>query len=87
MYATKVLSDGGTYPISLISKLFLTGFASTAIVGPWLGRFADEKGRKKGTLLFTALYTLGALSTKSSLLTYLFAGRVLSGLGTSLLFR
>ncbi|GMI15503.1 hypothetical protein TrVE_jg1647 [Triparma verrucosa] len=86
VYATKVLSDGSTYPISLISKLFLTGFASTAIVGPWLGRFADEKGRKKGTLLFTTLYTLGALSTKSSLLTYLFAGRVLSGLGTSLLF-
>jgi len=32
------------------------------------------------------IYSLGALSTKASLLPLLFAGRILSGLGTSLLF-
>eukprot|EP00520_Triparma_pacifica_P001068 CAMPEP_0118667398 /NCGR_PEP_ID=MMETSP0785-20121206/19766_1 /TAXON_ID=91992 /ORGANISM="Bolidomonas pacifica, Strain CCMP 1866" /LENGTH=545 /DNA_ID=CAMNT_0006561851 /DNA_START=104 /DNA_END=1737 /DNA_ORIENTATION=+ len=86
VYATKTLADGTSYPLGLISKLFLTGFASTAIAGPWLGRVADTSGRKKATLLFTLLYTLGALSTRSDILAYLFLGRVLSGLGTSLLF-
>ena len=38
VYATKILADGTQYPMSLISKLFLTGFASTALFGPSLGR-------------------------------------------------
>lgn len=86
VYATKTLTDGTPFPLGLISKLFLTGFASTAVFGPWLGRVADTRGRKKATLLFTLLYTMGALSTRSPVLLYLFLGRVLSGLGTSLLF-
>jgi len=72
--------------LSLISKIFLTGFASTALFGPVVGRWADAHGRKRGTLAFTLLYSLGALSTKSSLLGVLFLGRFLNGIGTSLLF-
>jgi len=70
----------------LVSKLFLTGFASTALFGPLVGRATDNYGRKKGTLAFAVLYSLGALSTKSPLLKVLLIGRVLSGVGTSLLF-
>ncbi len=86
VYATKLLADGSPYPLALISKLFLMGFASTAVFGPSLGRFADTKGRKRATLLFTLLYSLGAISTKASVLHLLVIGRILSGLGTSLLF-
>jgi len=69
-----------------VSKLFLTGFASTALFGPIVGRLSDSKGRKRGTLAFVLLYSLGAASTKSNILGVLLMGRVLSGIGTSLLF-
>jgi MFS transporter, MFS domain-containing protein family, molybdate-anion transporter len=85
VYTSKVL-DGVAVSMSLVSRLFLTGFASTALFGPAVGRAADSYGRKKATLLFTVLYSLGALSTKSTVLKVLFLGRVLSGIGTSLLF-
>jgi len=72
--------------ISWVSRLFLTGFASTAAFGPSVGRAADAYGRKRATLAFCLLYSLGALSTQSSVLKVLFVGRILSGIGTSLLF-
>ena len=86
VYATKTLANGASYPMHMISRLFLTGFASTAIAGPYLGRMSDKRGRKKATLAFCILYALGAMSTRSNILHVLFLGRVLSGLGTSLLF-
>jgi MFS transporter, MFS domain-containing protein family, molybdate-anion transporter len=85
VYTSKVF-NGVSASMSLVSRLFLTGFASTAIFGPAVGRAADSYGRKKATLIFTVLYGLGALSTKSLALKVLLLGRVLSGIGTSLLF-
>lgn len=85
VYRSKIF-NGVPASLGLISKIFVAGFASTALFGPSVGRFADTSGRKKGTLAFCALYTMGALSTKSSLLTVLLMGRVLNGIGTSLLF-
>jgi hypothetical protein len=85
VYASKVF-NGAQASMGLVSKLFLTGFASTALFGPLVGRAADTYGRKKGTLAFVLLYSLGAVSTKSPLLTVLLLGRVFSGIGTSLLF-
>jgi MFS transporter, MFS domain-containing protein family, molybdate-anion transporter len=85
VYASKIV-NGATASMALVSQLFLTGFASTALFGPSVGRAADTYGRKRATLAFTILYGLGALSTKSPLLAVLFIGRILSGIGTSLLF-
>lgn len=85
VYASKVF-NGAQASLGLVSKLFLTGFASTALFGPLVGRASDAYGRKKGTLAFAVLYAIGAFSTKSSLLTILMLGRVFSGVGTSLLF-
>ena len=64
----------------------MTGFASAALFGPMAGRISDTFGRKRATLAFCVLYSLGAASTKSSFLSILFLGRVLSGIGTSLMF-
>jgi MFS family permease len=86
VYASKILRGGAQASMSLVSKLFLTGFASTALFGPSIGRAADAYGRKKATMAFSVIYALGALSTKSLLLQVLFLGRILSGIGTSLLF-
>ena len=85
VYASKVF-NGVPASMSLVSRLFLTGFASTALFGPVVGRAADQYGRKKATLAFSLIYALGALSTKSPVLLFLLLGRVLSGIGTSLLF-
>jgi Sugar-tranasporters, 12 TM len=41
---------------------------------------------EKATIAFTIIYALGALSTKSNLLQILFLCRILTGIGTSLLF-
>ena len=85
VYSSKVF-NGVAASFALISKLFLTGFASTAIFGPFVGRALDTYGRKRGTLAFTIFYGLGAISTKSTRLPLLFLGRTMSGIGTSLLF-
>lgn len=85
VYATKMF-NGKSASVDLISQLFLTGFAATALFGPVVGSTIDSYGRKKGTLAFAILYAIGAISTKSSLLWVLFFGRVMSGIGTSLLF-
>mmetsp|Transcript_11260 Transcript_11260/g.27085 ORF Transcript_11260/g.27085 Transcript_11260/m.27085 type:complete len:531 (-) Transcript_11260:98-1690(-) len=85
VYSSKVF-NGVPASIALVSKLFLTGFASTALFGPLVGRALDAYGRKKGTLAFAVIYALGAASTKSPLLKVLFLGRIMSGIGTSLLF-
>lgn len=90
VYASKLASSSSstatTAAVSMVSRLFLTGFASTAVFGPSVGRAADAYGRKKATLAFCALYAAGALTTQSNLLKLLFLGRILSGIGTSLLF-
>lgn len=85
VYASKIFG-GAPASMSMISRLFLTGFASTALFGPSVGRAIDTYGRKKGTLAFSILYAIGALSTKSPILMVLLFGRVMSGIGTSLLF-
>eukprot|EP00542_Grammatophora_oceanica_P008775 CAMPEP_0194065788 /NCGR_PEP_ID=MMETSP0009_2-20130614/85664_1 /TAXON_ID=210454 /ORGANISM="Grammatophora oceanica, Strain CCMP 410" /LENGTH=542 /DNA_ID=CAMNT_0038718673 /DNA_START=78 /DNA_END=1706 /DNA_ORIENTATION=+ len=85
VYASKIFK-GVPASLGLISRLFLTGFASTALFGPVVGRAADQYGRKKGTLAFAVTYAIGAISTKSPLLGMLLLGRVFSGIGTSLLF-
>ena len=86
VYSTKLLSSGVTPSLSMVSLLFLTGFASTAIFGPSVGRATDRYGRKKATIAFTIIYAVGALSTKSNVLYLLLAGRIFSGIGTALLF-
>jgi hypothetical protein len=85
VYASKVF-NGVPVSIALISRLFLTGFASTALFGPLVGRAVDLYGRKRGTIAFSFIYAIGAISTKSPLLVMLFLGRIFSGIGTSLLF-
>lgn len=85
VYSSKIIS-GSAVSFDLISKIFLVGFASTGLFGPWIGRFIDTVGRKAGTILFSLLYMLAAMSTKSSNLIILLLGRIASGIGTSLLF-
>ena len=85
VYSSKII-NGLPVSLDLVSKIFLVGFATTGIFGPWIGRWVDSIGRKAGTLMYALLYTIGALSTRSAVLPLLLLGRVAGGLGTSLLF-
>ncbi|KAK4453997.1 hypothetical protein QBC34DRAFT_175242 [Podospora aff. communis PSN243] len=71
---------------SLISTLFTTGFLSGAASGSVIGSLADKHGRKKACLTFCGVYALSCILTTIPSVPVLFAGRVLGGVGTSLLF-
>jgi MFS family permease len=51
VYSSKIL-NGAPVSLDLVSKLFLVGFASTGLFGPFIGRLVDTVGRKAGTLAF-----------------------------------
>merc|ERR1712238_494374 len=53
VYASKMFG-GAPASMEMVSRIFLTGFASTALFGPAVGRAIDTYGRKKGTLAFFA---------------------------------
>ena len=84
VYASKTI-NGEQASTSLISQIFLVGFAAIALIGPMTGRAFDEYGRKKGTIAATIVYSFGAISTKASSAGLLFLGRGLGGIGTSML--
>jgi MFS family permease len=84
VYATKMI---GGKPISesVVSQLFVTGFVTSAVLGPALGRLVDSSGRKAGSIAFAIFYSLSALSTHANSMLPLFAGRIFSGIACSLL--
>ncbi|PKS12875.1 hypothetical protein jhhlp_000215 [Lomentospora prolificans] len=70
----------------LIPLLFTTGFLSGALSAYFVGSVADRRGRRAACLAFCAVYALSCLLTMVPSVPLLFAGRVLGGVGTSLLF-
>ena len=68
-----------------MSRLYLAGFASTALFGPVVGRMCDAHGRRAGTIASSLLCGLGACSTLSDVPGVLILGRLAGGVGSSLL--
>lgn len=69
-----------------VSTLFTTGFLSGAVSAYATGTLADRHGRRLACLVFCATYALSCALTMVPSLPLLFAGRILGGVGTSLLF-
>lgn len=84
-YKSKMFG-GVAASMGLVSKIFLSGFAATAILGPNIGQATDTYGRKAGTMMFALLYGIGCASIKSNTLWILFAGRAIVGCALGLLF-
>ncbi|KDB23283.1 hypothetical protein H109_04804 [Trichophyton interdigitale MR816] len=71
----------------VIATLFATGFISGAFSASFVGKLADTFGRRKACLAFCVIYSLSCIMTvSSSNVLVLFLGRVLGGIGTTLLF-
>ena len=68
-----------------IAVLFVAGFGSSAISGPFVGTLADRFGRKKMCLVYFVIYIASALAKHMPNFNWLLLGRVLGGIGTSLL--
>mmetsp|Transcript_27321 Transcript_27321/g.40335 ORF Transcript_27321/g.40335 Transcript_27321/m.40335 type:complete len:552 (-) Transcript_27321:101-1756(-) len=78
--------DGEPASVALISKISLMQYIAIPIFAPLVGRFLDQHGFRLGTITGAVLYAIGGLSvcTNNSLF-YLIVGRVLSGLGSSMM--
>ncbi|EEP79285.1 predicted protein [Uncinocarpus reesii 1704] len=74
-------------PENIVAALFSTGFVSGAISATFVGSLADRYGRRRACLAFCVIYGLSCLLTVTSSSIYLlFLGRLLGGIGTTLLF-
>ncbi|ORY00805.1 DUF791-domain-containing protein [Basidiobolus meristosporus CBS 931.73] len=69
-----------------ISILFITGYLTSALVGALLGSLADNYGRKRVCLWFTALYSISSTFATFPNFVVLFVGKILGGISTSLLY-
>lgn len=69
-----------------IAELFVCGFASSMIVGTFVGGLADKLGRKMMCLIYCACYILACCTKLVPEYWTLMLGRFLSGVSTSLLF-
>ena len=68
-----------------ISILYIVGFASAGVAGTFIGKLADNCGRKTVCLLYCFIYALGCLSMLSQNLWVLVMGRVFGGFSTTIL--
>ncbi|KAF4752340.1 Molybdate-anion transporter, partial [Perkinsus olseni] len=66
--------------------LFVCGFASSMLLGTFIGSLADRCGRKRFCLLYCGLYVLSCLTKHVPSYPVLMLGRLLGGMATSLLF-
>ncbi|KAK9762699.1 hypothetical protein K7432_011307 [Basidiobolus ranarum] len=69
-----------------ISILFITGYLTSALFGALLGSLADNYGRKRVCLWFTAFYSISSILATVPNFTLLFIGKVFGGISTSLLY-
>ncbi|KAL1837012.1 hypothetical protein VTJ49DRAFT_4397 [Mycothermus thermophilus] len=79
-----------------VSLLFAAGFGTGALSAARIGRWADARGRKRACLAFCGVYAascaltatggLSALGLERGKMGWLVLGRMLGGVGTSLLF-
>lgn len=68
-----------------IAILFIVGFGASGLSGPFVGALADKFGRKKCTLAYFVIYIVSALCKPFNNFHTLLIGRLLGGIGTSLL--
>jgi len=69
-----------------IAELFVGGFASSMIVGTFVGSLADKWGRKTMCILYSVCYVSACFTKLVPDYWTLMLGRFLSGISTSLLF-
>ncbi|TAQ88964.1 hypothetical protein B7494_g2727 [Chlorociboria aeruginascens] len=85
-YIYTMYKDQKSLSESTVAQLFTTGFFSAALSATFVGALADTYGRRLSCLCFCVSYSLSCLSILSSNLPVLFAGRMLGGMSTTLMY-
>ncbi|KAI0021812.1 DUF791-domain-containing protein [Xylariomycetidae sp. FL0641] len=85
-YLYSLYRDEHNLAPGVVSSLFMTGFVASGVGGVFVGAAADRYGRKLACMVFCLLYALSCFLTVVPALPALYAGRVLGGLSTSILF-
>lgn len=68
-----------------IGRLYIAGFASSAVFGTFVAAVADKYGRRNNALLYCMLYVASCLTKHSGSFYWLLLGRVLGGVAYSIL--
>jgi len=84
-YVYKLYSYYG-YEEDSIAVLYVTGFASSVLLGTFTGSLADMVGRRKVALAYCLIYVFCCATKLSSDFNILLLGRVFGGVATSMLF-
>ena len=84
-YVYKLYSHYG-YEEDMIAVLYVTGFASSVLLGTYAGSLADVLGRKKVAMAYCLIYAFCCLTKLSANFWVLMSGRIFGGIATSLLF-
>jgi len=69
-----------------IGWLFIAGFASSMLMGTFVGGLADTVGRKRICLAYVALYLFSCITKHFNSFSILLLGRITGGVATSILF-
>lgn len=69
-----------------IGRLYIAGFASSAIFGTFVASLADKFGRRNNALVYCATYILSCATKHFSDFYVLILGRILGGIAYSILF-
>lgn len=85
-YLYTLYRDEKNMPESTVAALFTSGFVAAAITASFIGSFADQYGRRSACLLHCMTCAMSCLSVLSDDPLLLFAGRVLGGFSTTLLY-
>lgn len=85
-YVYTLYKDEKHLPESTVASLFTCGFLAAAMAALVVGSLADRYGRRLACLAFCVLYTASCLTKISDSVAVLWAGRLLGGVCTTLLF-
>lgn len=87
-YLYPLLRDDKALPISVVVALYATAYASAAVAALGAGFLADRYGRRRACLAECVVHALACLSVVlgGDSLPVLFLGRVLAGVGLTLLW-
>ncbi|KAH8113815.1 DUF791-domain-containing protein [Phellopilus nigrolimitatus] len=85
-YVYSLYREQYEFPERVVASLFVTGFLSAGLTAPLVGAWADQHGRKRVCQAFCVTYTLACVCMQFNSLPTLYAGRVLGGISTSILF-
>ncbi|KAK7964127.1 hypothetical protein PG988_011101 [Apiospora saccharicola] len=85
-YMYTLLKIEKKYSDRTVALLYMAAYISAAVSAPLTGYFADRIGRRTACLAYCAIHSLASLSVLSNMFEIVAVGRVLAGVGTTLLW-